>query len=60
LRGKKTNRQFNLKKIAAEGRQECHGSVKSLMNRELETLAPKIAEQIWTSVKPFLGERQRS
>jgi len=30
-----------------------------LMDRELETLTPKIAEQIWMGVKPLLGEQQR-
>jgi len=51
---------WRLKKIAAEGRDKCHASVKELMGRELETLTPKIAEQIWATVKPLLGERQRS
>jgi len=50
---------WGLGKIAARGREKCHASVKDLVDREIDPLAPEIAEQIWTSVKPLLGEQQR-
>jgi hypothetical protein len=50
---------WRLGAIAAEGRKKCHASVKDLMDRELEVLTPKISAQVWTSVKPLLGEQQR-
>jgi hypothetical protein len=45
--------------IVASGRERCHTSVRGLMDTELERLTPQIAEQIWLSVKPALGEQQR-
>jgi hypothetical protein len=50
---------WRLGAIVAEGRKKCHASVKDLMDRELEVLTPKISAQVWTSVKPLLGEQQR-
>ena len=50
---------WRLGTIVAEGRRKCRASVKDLMDQELETLTPKIAEQIWMGVKPLLGEQQR-
>jgi hypothetical protein len=50
---------LRLNAIVAKGRERCHASVRDLMSTELEKLTPKIAEQIWVSVKPVLGEQQR-
>jgi hypothetical protein len=50
---------WRLGKITADGREQCRKSVKELMDRELEPLTPKIAEQIWHSVKPLVGEQHR-
>lgn len=41
------------------GREKCRAAVKTVIDRELEPLTPKIAEQIWHSVKPILGDQQR-
>ena len=37
----------------------CYDAVREVLDRELEPLTPRIAEQIWNSVKPLLGRRQR-
>ncbi len=50
---------LRLNTIVASGRERCHASVRGLMDTELERLTPRIAEQIWLSVKPAVGEQQR-
>lgn len=45
--------------LVDSGREKCRAAVKNVIDRELEPLTPKIAEQIWHSVKPILGDQHR-
>jgi hypothetical protein len=47
----------SFEKLIERGREQCRRSVTDLVNRELEPLAPQIAEQIWQNVKPLLGRQ---
>lgn len=51
--------QGRLERIIAEGRIRCQASVTELLESELAPLTPRLAEQIWTRVKPILGEAQK-
>ena len=48
-------RDAKLKRIIADGREQCQTSVRTMMQETLEPLTPTIAEQIWTRIKPLLG-----
>ncbi len=48
------------RRMLREGRRRCAAEVDALVTGELEPLTPQIAEQIWTRVKPLLGELHRS
>ncbi len=45
--------------LVGDGRERCRAAVSTVIDRELEPLRPEIAAQIWQSVKPVLGARQR-
>ena len=45
--------------LVADGRRACEKAVRETIDRELTPLTPRIAEQIWLSVKPLLGEQHR-
>jgi hypothetical protein len=45
--------------LVATGRTRCRAAVEEVIDRELEPLTPRIAAQIWESVKPLLGEQHR-
>jgi hypothetical protein len=45
--------------LVASGRTRCRTAVEEVIGRELEPLTPRIAAQIWESVKPLLGEQHR-
>lgn len=51
--------QSRLDGIVADGRERCHARVHDLVAGELADLTADIAEEIWTRIKPVLGERQR-
>jgi hypothetical protein len=45
--------------LVDDGRERCRAAVAAVIDRELEPLRPEIAAQVWQSVKPVLGARQR-
>ncbi len=45
--------------FVADGRRACRAAVERVIDRELEPLTPRIAAQIWQSVKPLLGAQHR-
>jgi hypothetical protein len=47
-------RDARLREIVDQGRERCRLAVSTAMRQTLEPLAPTIAEQIWTRIKPLL------
>jgi hypothetical protein len=43
-----------LKKLIAQGRAQCASAVREKLAAELEPLVPKLAEEIWTTLRPAL------
>jgi hypothetical protein len=44
--------------LVADGRRACLDAVQSTVGEHLDPLTPRIADEIWSRVKPVLGERE--
>lgn len=42
-------------RLLADGRAQCHDTVKELVDAELAPLVPRIADRIWEDLRPALG-----
>jgi hypothetical protein len=42
-------------RLAEDGRAQCHRSVKQLVDAQLAPLVPRIAERVWSDLRPALG-----
>ena len=51
--------ESRMERLIADGRERCATSVHELVQRELGSLTPEIADEIWRRLKPVLGEQQR-
>ncbi len=51
--------QARFTRLVDEGRETCRRAVRDLVQERLDSLAPEIAERIWTDVKPLVGEQAR-
>lgn len=49
-----------LERLIADGRVQCHKSVKEQIDHKLEPLDANIAEEIWMRMKPLLRKSQRA
>lgn len=49
-----------LERLLADGRTQCTERVRELMRAQLEPATNDIAEQIWSRLKPLIGEEQRT
>lgn len=53
-------RSGRLERLLADGRHQCVDRVRSLMQAQLEPATDDVAEQIWSRLKPMIGEEQRT
>jgi hypothetical protein len=51
--------ESRMERLISDGRARCAASVRDLVQRELGSLTPEIADEIWRRLKPVLGEQQR-
>jgi hypothetical protein len=51
--------ESRMERLITDGRERCAASVRDLVQRELGSLTPEIADEIWRRLKPVLGEHQR-
>jgi hypothetical protein len=51
--------ESRMERLVTDGRERCAASVRELVQRELGSLTPEIADEIWRRLKPVLGEQQR-
>lgn len=47
-------REKALRKLVADGREQCRVAVRDRLGAELEPLVPELAEQIWSKLRPAL------
>jgi hypothetical protein len=44
-----------LQKLVTQGREQCRASVRERLGAELDPLVPRLAEEIWTKLRPVLA-----
>jgi hypothetical protein len=53
-------RERSLLRLAAQGREQCRGAVRQMLDSELAPLVPQLAEQIWVKLRPVLPVAARA
>ncbi|RIL05785.1 MAG: hypothetical protein DCC71_09215 [Proteobacteria bacterium] len=59
-------REGAMRKLVTQGREQCRSAVRGKLGAELEPLVPRLAEEIWTKLRPALpvaavrGQREES
>jgi hypothetical protein len=48
-------RDRSLQKLIVQGREQCRTSVRQRLGAELDPLVPRLAEEIWTKLRPVLA-----
>jgi hypothetical protein len=48
-------RERAMQKLVAQGREQCRASVRERLGAELDPLVPRLAEEIWTKLRPVLA-----
>lgn len=57
VRGVLSAKRFD--RLVQEGRESCRRSVRDLVLERLRSLAPELAQRIWTELKPLVGQQRR-